>query len=184
MNRLPISMMKVAKNKSALKEGFIQIGKLDTENIYLYDITNFMIGQVGRFCESYATDFLISWDSFIKHVKEDEEGIHYFGIRESGVDGDTYTFNTCKNGEVGRRYRKLYAVEFHRFHSGIGTDDIMIYYRIHDLGNYLPFNYADNDFDMNTLNENYSLSKEETLEMFPYLKDLDTYYILFKKEVA
>ena len=165
MNKLPDSMMMPAKRKSSLKAGIIRVN-LDDNRLYLYDISNFLIERVGRLCESYQTDFLISWDSFIQDVKEHTDGIHYFGIRESGVDGDMYVCNSVMNDDMAR-YRSLYSVEFHRVKK---YDEDIICYRINK--EWLRKSPTDFDFDIDTLNDEIHLSTEELLETFPWLKEV------------
>lgn len=73
---------------------------------------------VGRFAEHHSHDFLISYLSMIDDLKEAEDGyedISIFGIRESGVDGNTFTFIRLRDNKdnyafVDSYYRRVIGV--------------------------------------------------------------------------
>ncbi len=89
-------------------------------SINLSSIATKLIQETGRFCESYASDFLINWqtiedlltrpmDTFLDH---DLFGMQIFGIRQMGVDGIAYLLSRAKNNtcRMDDYYRKVYAV--------------------------------------------------------------------------
>lgn len=86
-------------------------------NINLSSMETFLIQQVGRFCDSYASDFLISWNT-IRKILENPcpiQKTHYdfIGIREQGVDHLAYVISRCTSSSpeyLKAYYRKLYAV--------------------------------------------------------------------------
>lgn len=96
------------------------------DNINTSSISTFIIQKVGRFCEHYASDFLIDWARVEECIKElDGLSEEYsvvigFGIRESGVDHNS--FITCRIMEnkhlsykvINDYYRSILAVEVKR----------------------------------------------------------------------
>ena len=66
-----------------------ETGTLD--NLNLSSIITRLIQDVGRFCERFASDFIISWDMVRKQleprpVTEPYYTVEIFGIRRAGVD--------------------------------------------------------------------------------------------------
>lgn len=90
-------------------------------NINYSNIATILIQNVGRFCENYASDFLITWKRVEKsiYLHEKNREIIIFGIRKSGVDHDTYLIsnvNTYKHhaGYIENYYRKILALEIRK----------------------------------------------------------------------
>ena len=58
--------------------------------------------DVGRFCERFASDFIISWDAVRKQLEarpitEPYYAVEVFGIRRSGVDHNTFFMSHLRN---------------------------------------------------------------------------------------
>lgn len=84
-------------------------------SINLDRIASKLINEVGRFCEHYASDFLIDWYKIRKEIDNNEaiageRKIFTLGLRESGVDGNTFIMNHLRNNWVSSYYRRIYAV--------------------------------------------------------------------------
>lgn len=77
-----------------------------------------LIQCAGRYCERFASDLLVWYDSFNKALN-DPNTLDYtevFGFRESGVDHFNYVKNQYnKYGLMTEYYyRKLYILELHK----------------------------------------------------------------------
>lgn len=77
-----------------------EAGTLD--NLNVSDIATRLIQEVGRFCERYASDFLISWDTVRRHleprsIEEPYRAVEIFGIRRSGVDHNSFFMSHLRN---------------------------------------------------------------------------------------
>ena len=92
-------------------------------NINLSSIADILIENVGRFCERYRSDFIISWDVvrqiIDEPVSEDTLDIVAFAIRKDGVDSNG--FLTCRLDEHSRQpgyssayYRRIYTLSILR----------------------------------------------------------------------
>lgn len=91
-------------------------------SINISSIASRLIQEVGRYTESYASDFLFNWAEVERIIKEAEPGdnsIVTFGIRKQGVDHTTFLMshlseschkdpNTFLHPE--QYYRKVYAL--------------------------------------------------------------------------
>lgn len=111
------------KEKSIMTaEGGITNNATDPYVINTSSIATLLIHAAGRWCEYYASDFIISWDSVREIIKEicaseDEEiqpRIVVFGFRRSGVDGNAYVYSNMtqyENGYIDNYYAKIYAVK-------------------------------------------------------------------------
>lgn len=97
-----------------------EVGTLD--NLNVSHIATRLIQEVGRFCERYASDFLISWDTVREHleprpIEEPYRAVEVFGIRRSGVDHNSFFMshlrNDSRNGFFCCEYvyRKVLALE-------------------------------------------------------------------------
>lgn len=106
-----------AKSDRTLATERVSLGR----DINLSTIATLLIQNVGRFAESYASDFVISWDVVRDIVKNAEPGtscIEVFAIRRSGVDGNNYLMsnlrNTCNRftgfARPEAKYRKILAL--------------------------------------------------------------------------
>lgn len=107
---------------------------IDASCINLSSIATYLIQETGRFCDSYASDFLIDWNRVLKCIEEIDEMegpyrvVVGFGIRENGVDGNCYiTTNINENRTtelqvnkynsykvINDHYRRIYAVEIRK----------------------------------------------------------------------
>lgn len=92
----------------------------DENNINLSSIATTLIQETGRWCESYASDFIITWDAVrdavTKHLQTPEilsADVFTFGIRRNGVDHNEYIASRLYNGIDfnTETYRKVYAVQ-------------------------------------------------------------------------
>ena len=104
----------------------------------LSSISTFLIQNVGRFCERFASDFLIDWaaiESTIDIITEAPVGAYKiiaFGIRRDGVDSNT--FITCRIMEnkqkaysiIDAYYRAIYAVKIEKSKSEFSWDEIVV----------------------------------------------------------
>ncbi len=97
-------------------------GKKPSWSINLSSISTKLIQEVGRFCERYASDFLISWKTIENLLNtppkdllpHERFGVQLFAIRQDGVDGNSYFICRAKDDQYARKlpdyYRKTYAV--------------------------------------------------------------------------
>lgn len=97
-----------------------ETGALD--NLNLSSIATRLIQDVGRFCEHYASDFIISWDAVRKQLEpqsiteEPYYAVEIFGIRRSGVDHNHFFMSHLRNDSRGgffcceHVYRKVLAL--------------------------------------------------------------------------
>jgi len=72
------------------------------ENINMSSIATRLIQDVGRFCERFASDFVISWDIVREHLEprpidNPYRAVVVFGIRRSGVDHNTFFMSRLRN---------------------------------------------------------------------------------------
>lgn len=102
-------------------QGVFSNGRL---NINLSDMYNFLIQEVGRFCEHYASDFLITYDSLTRLIEntcpDNPTTYRFIGIRESGVDDVAYVISRMTKDHpeyLASYYRKLYAIRIR--HEGL-----------------------------------------------------------------
>ena len=91
----------------------------DSENawwINLSDIDTYLIQNIGRFVERYASDYLITRNSIEKEILHDRnfsDTIVLFGLRQNGVDSNAFTMSRLLNdGMAEQEYRKVYALHF------------------------------------------------------------------------
>ena len=150
---LPKTIEKILNNdKNIVAEQILQISDLNHPSIY--SISDKIIADVGRFCERYQSDFLITWNSLMERIKTNESGICLFGIREDGVDGTSYVFlrmRDHKNDYSFRAhyYRRIYAVEFKKIENEY--HEILMRIRLKNIGHELSYDDADDDYDINDL---------------------------------
>lgn len=106
-----------AKSERTLATERVSLGR----DINLSTIATLLIQNVGRFAESYASDFVISWDVVRDIVRNAEPGTSYievFAIRRSGVDGNNYLMSNLRNtfnkftgfSRPEDKYRKILAL--------------------------------------------------------------------------
>ncbi len=104
-------------SKRTICEECAQLGEINMSSI-----STRIIQDVGRFCESYASDFLIGWDAVRKHLEprpidEPYRAIELFAIRRNGVDHDNFFMSRLRDeGRKGffcceRTYRRVLALD-------------------------------------------------------------------------
>lgn len=87
-------------------------------SINISDITTFLIQNVGRYCDRYASDLLISHESLINTINNmnpnRKNEYLWLGLRESGVDGIAYIIANIKNHSpeyIAAYYRKVFCIK-------------------------------------------------------------------------
>lgn len=87
-------------------------------NINISDITTFLIQNVGRYCDRYASDLLISHESLINTINnlnpDRKTEYLWLGLRESGVDGIAYIIASMKDHSpeyIAAYYRKVFCIK-------------------------------------------------------------------------
>lgn len=91
------------------------------DNLNMSSISTRLIQDVGRVCERYASDFIISWDAVRKqlkprHIAEPYHAVELFAIRRSGVDHNSFFMSRLRNDSQGglfcceHVYRKVLAL--------------------------------------------------------------------------
>lgn len=95
-------------------------GKMVT-NINYSSIFTELIQAAGMGCEYFASDIFIDLKAIEKAVENLESGVFYLGIRDSGVDGNTFIECRLRNtATYGTNYYiKLYRLEI------VTTEDSM-----------------------------------------------------------
>lgn len=64
-----------------------------------------LIQSAGRYCESYASDLFISWNSLLRDMERGElKPVYLFGMRESGVDHDGFILSRFNSEPVVAHY--------------------------------------------------------------------------------
>ena len=98
-------------------------------SINLSDIMTKLIQDTGRFCERYASDLIINYESLVNVTNslDTDRKPHYewFGLRQSGVDGIAYilcNMNQNSASYCSQYYRKLYCIRV----SAIEDDEITV----------------------------------------------------------
>ena len=86
-------------------------------NINISDITTFLIQNVGRYCDRYASDLLITHESLINTINnlnpDRKTEYLWLGLRESGVDGIAYIIANIKDHSpeyIAEYYRKVFCI--------------------------------------------------------------------------
>lgn len=85
-------------------------------NINLNSILTKLIQDTGRFCERFASDLIIDWDAIRNAVNESEfdelphTQVFAIGIRENGVDDNSYVVSRMKGSWNPETYRRIYGV--------------------------------------------------------------------------
>lgn len=131
-----IEAFEVQKNEGIKEHG-------DLKNINVTSALTKLIQETGRFTEHYASDLFISWNGVMDILRETgryampvEKETHYvaFGIRESGVDGNTFLIRrlqetTEKSGmyryiQTHYVYRRIYVmkIEISPAHDGLRAE--------------------------------------------------------------
>lgn len=64
-----------------------------------------LIQSAGRFCESYASDLFISWNSMLRDMECGElKETYLFGMREAGVDHDKFILYRYNQNDISAHY--------------------------------------------------------------------------------
>lgn len=84
-----------------------------TTNINFSDIFTELIQAAGMGCEYYASDLYYTLTAIEKIIKNFESDVLYIGIRDSGVDGNSFVKSRLENSSVYRtnNYIKIYRLE-------------------------------------------------------------------------
>ncbi len=111
------------------------IYRSETINISIPDIETELIQTAGRWCERYASDLFIEWESMQKSLKKHiknknavKSEIFIFGFRHNGVDHDAYVMFNMKNPNchISEYYSKIYAVKIQDIMHDSGDKTIQI----------------------------------------------------------
>lgn len=72
-----------------------------------------LIQNAGRWCERYASDLFISWQTVENRLhKISMDNVSFlFGFRQSGVDHDTFIFSRFNQNEYTEEYRAIYRLD-------------------------------------------------------------------------
>ena len=77
-----------------------------------------LINEAGRWCESYASDILIDFESIkaylerLKNGEESEGREFWFGFRQSGVDGLSFIKSRTEREYASHVYRAVWRWSF------------------------------------------------------------------------
>lgn len=64
-----------------------------------------LIQSAGRFCESYASDLFISWQTVLRDIERDElQETYLFGMREAGVDHAGFILSRFNSDAIVAHY--------------------------------------------------------------------------------
>lgn len=78
-----------------------------------------LICAAGRYCESYASDLFIDWNTVLEFIDsasetdDDMKTSFLFGFRESGIDHNSFVFSHYDSaGQYAQyRYRAMYRLD-------------------------------------------------------------------------
>ena len=87
-------------------------GKYD---INYSSILSRLIQEAGRFCENFASDLFIDWQSIELDLEKPDfsGGVYLFGFRQSGVDHNTFVLSRYNSeGDYAKHnYRSLWRLD-------------------------------------------------------------------------
>lgn len=152
----------MTENNTSIHDAFAKSNTIlstsqgDISYINVSDIATILIQNVGRFCESYASDFLITWETVQSLInnkqlavqdltdKESTQDIIIFAIRKRGVDGNGYLINNLENyadtpGRITEYYRKILALEIKRYKNQIDPRTISVACTLKDITNNIRY---------------------------------------------
>lgn len=91
-----------------------------------------LIHQAGRWCEYYASDLFISWETVMQYLynPEIENKSFLFGFRACGVDHDSFIFSRFSDDEYTEVYRSIYRLDIKKTDEGYGEEVKMMLYRV------------------------------------------------------
>lgn len=72
-----------------------------------------LIQEAGRWCENYASDLFIDWQTIDQKLKDPEYtgGKYLFGFREMGVDHAPYILSHFNRNGHSEYYRSIWCLE-------------------------------------------------------------------------
>ena len=75
-----------------------------------------LIQEAGRFCEYFASDLFIDWESvvdYIEHAEPGQKETFLFGFRQSGVDHKAFVLSRYENNghNAQNAYRSLWRLD-------------------------------------------------------------------------
>lgn len=84
-----------------------------TTNINFSDIFTELIQAAGMGCEYYASDMFYELAEIHKSIQNFDSKVFYIGIRDSGVDGNTFVKSRLENSSTygTGNYIKMYRLE-------------------------------------------------------------------------
>lgn len=84
-----------------------------TTNINFSDIFTELIQAAGMGCEYYASDMFYNLTEIHKAIQSLDNKIFYIGIRDSGVDGNSFIKSRLENSSTygTNNYIKMYRLE-------------------------------------------------------------------------
>ena len=84
-------------------------------NINYSSILTKLIQECGRLCENYASDLFIDWSVIDERLREKtiETSTYLFGIREDGIDHNSFILSRYNNSGCHAKYeyRKIYRLD-------------------------------------------------------------------------
>ena len=81
--------------------------------INMASIATKLIQEAGRWCDSYASDFLIDWrqiENLLESGEEEFDEVFFFGIRQCGVDHYNFILYRNINNVSSDYYSRIYAL--------------------------------------------------------------------------
>lgn len=91
-----------------------------------------LIQTTGRFCEYFASDLFIDWQTVMEEFDADEleDSMYLFGIRQNGVDHLPWVINRYNN-RTENEYRAVYRLKVeYQYEEGYGYEVTMTLDRI------------------------------------------------------
>lgn len=76
-----------------------------------------LIQEAGRFCERFASDLFIDWESVVRWIDNADKGdeiVFLFGFRQDGVDGNSFILSRYNNGCYScpeKEYRSMWRLD-------------------------------------------------------------------------
>lgn len=94
-----------------------------------------LIQEAGRYCEAYASDLFIDWQTVEEMLSGEREfNTMFFGFRENGVDGESFINSRMQNDPWCKEYRSIWRLDIEIAEDNSGyfkSEDIeMVLYRV------------------------------------------------------
>mgnify|MGYP004674058749 CR=1 FL=1 len=159
-------------------------------NINISDISTFLIQNVGRYCDRYASDLFISHESLmntINNLNPDRKTEYmWFGLRESGIDGIAYIIANIKDHSpeyVSEYYRKVFCIRISSVFIGRFTVELAdMSYEIYSIARKVKeTDFTLQDYDASIGNENNRYN-DKLYEMLNEIRSLSQTASILKKE--